>query len=388
MYRIAAKIAAWSGRARVPSHVTQPRQRPQRPATGEPLSLGAGLLVLAVLTATYEVWLGLRNPTVVGLSYLMVVLLVAAASTLRVAVATSVLAVLALNFFFLPPVGTFRLEDPDNWVALAVFLVVSIVGSRISVMARERAALLEERQEAERMRQSAELKSALLSSLGHDLKTPLTAITVAADNLRAAAADDAQRREQVDVIAAEVARLNRLFQNIIEMARIETNAVIPAPEWVDAADIVDAAVQRVEAALAGHPLDLRVDAPAAVHVDPRLTSAALAHVLENAGAHTPPGAPVAVSASATARELRFVVRDAGPGLSPDELGSVFDHFYRGVRATRSGFGTGMGLAITRGLIAAQGGAVHAANHPDGGAVFTLTIPASLRDRGADTQDGP
>ena len=368
--------------------MTRTSRRPYQPPAGETLSLGAALVVVAALTATYEVWLGLRNPTVVGLSYLLVVLLVAAASTLRVAVATSVVAVLALNFFFLPPVGTFRLEDPDNWVALAVFLVVSIVGSRISVMARERAALLEERQEAERMRQSAELKSALLSSLGHDLKTPLTAITVAADNLRVAAADDDQRREQVDVIAAEVARLNRLFQNIVEMARIESGAVTPSREWVDAADIVDAAVQRVKPALAGHPLELRVDARAAVHVDPRLTSVALSHVLENAGAYTPPGAPVTVSASAAAGEIRFVVRDAGPGLAPGELATVFDHFYRGARATRSGFGTGMGLAITRGLIAAQGGAVDAANHPDGGAVFTLTIPASLRDQGADTQDGP
>lgn len=368
--------------------MTRTSRRPHASTTGEILSLGAAVAVLAALTAVFEVWLGLRNPTVVGLSYLMVVLLVAAASTLRVAVATSVLAVLALNFFFLPPVGTFRLEDPDNWVALAVFLVVSIVGSRISVMARERAALLEERQEAERMRQSAELKSALLSSLGHDLKTPLTAITVAADNLRAAAAADDQRREQVDVIASEVARLNRLFQNIVEMARIETGAVTPAPEWVDAADIVDATVQRVKPALADHPLDLRIDARTAVHVDPRLTSVALSHVLENAGAYTPPGAPVAVSVSAAGGEIRFVVRDAGPGLAPDELASVFDHFYRGVRATRSGFGTGMGLAIARGLIAAQGGTVHAANHPDGGAVFTLAIPAALRDPSADSENGP
>lgn len=83
----------------------------------------------------------MRNPTVVGLSYLLIVLLAAAASTLRVAVATSVLAVLAPNYFFLPPVGTFRLDDPENWIALFVLFVVGYVGSRISVMARERAAL-------------------------------------------------------------------------------------------------------------------------------------------------------------------------------------------------------------------------------------------------------
>jgi K+-sensing histidine kinase KdpD len=364
--------------------VTRASRRPHQPTAGEFLSLGAALAVLAALTATYEVWLGLRNPTVVGLSYLLVVLLVAAASTLRVAVATSVVAVLALNFFFLPPVGTFRLEDPDNWVALAVFLVVSIVGSRISVMARERAALLEERQEADRLRQSAELKSALLGSLGHDLKTPLTAISIAADNLRAAAANDDQRREQVDVIAAEVARLNRLFQNIIEMARIETGAATAAPEWVDAADVVDAAVRQAMRAIANHPLDVRLDVAGAIRIDPGLTSTALAHVLENAGAYTPAGAPITVSAAASGGEVRFVVRDTGPGIAPGDVASVFDQFYRGERGPRAGFGTGMGLAITRGLMTAQGGRVTAANHPDGGAVFTLSVPTALRALDAGT----
>ncbi|HNV03824.1 MAG TPA: DUF4118 domain-containing protein [Vicinamibacterales bacterium] len=103
--------------------------------------LGTAFAALAAVTAVCGAWLGLRNPIVAGLSHLLVVPLAAAASTLRVAVATSVLAVLALNCFFLPPVGTFRLDDPENRIALFVLFVVGYVGSRISVMARERAAL-------------------------------------------------------------------------------------------------------------------------------------------------------------------------------------------------------------------------------------------------------
>ena len=386
MYRIAAKIAAGSGFARFSPHVTRISQHPRRPAADELLSLGVALLALSALTAVFEVWLGLRNPTVVGLSYLMVVLLVAAASTLRVAVATSVASVFGLNYFFLPPVRTLILDDPENWVALLVFLVVSFVGSRISVMARERAALLEGRQESERLRQSAELKSALLGSLGHDLKTPLTAIAVAADNLRAGVPRDGLLAEQADVIRSEVARLTRLFQNIVDMARIETGAVTTAPEWVDAADVIDAAVRQAETAIANHPLEVCLDVPGPIRIDPSLTSAALAHVLENAGGHTPAGARITVSAAASGSEIRFVVRDTGPGIAPGDVASVFDHFFRGERGSRAGLGTGMGLAITRGLMTAQGGAATAANHPDGGAVFTLSVPTVMRARDAGPTD--
>jgi two-component system sensor histidine kinase KdpD len=340
--------------------------------------MAGALVALAMVTGAYQAWLGVRNPTVVGLSYLLIVLLVAAVSTLRVAVATSVLALLALNYFFMPPVGTFTLEDPQNWVALFVFLVVSVVGSRLSVIARERATLVEERQEAERMRQSAELKSALLSSLGHDLKTPLTAITVASDNLRAGWASEEQRREQLDVIVAEVARLNRLFQNIVDMARIETGAVAATREWVDPSDIVDAAIQQVKQALQNHPLDIEVHAAGSVQIDPGLTSAALAHVLENAGQYAPAGTPISVSARVDNDGLMLSVRDRGRGIAAQDLQYLFEQFFRGSDAGRRAFGTGMGLAISRGLLAAQGGRVWADNHPEGGARFTMIIPAPLR----------
>jgi two-component system sensor histidine kinase KdpD len=477
------------------------------------------------VTAAYKAWLGLRNPTVVGLSYLMIVLLVAASSTLRVAVTISVMAVLALNYFFLPPIGTLRLDDPENWVALVVFLVVSVVASRLSEQARirtdealagrdelarlfdlsrdvllatdradaidelarftarrfafdyiaiclpaadgwrihgsndavtldhgdldlalaaargtlefdattrsygghrtfrtadglsgtlvplrlgmravglltaagrpveagtldalagltaiaiERAKMLEERRDSERVRQGAELKSALLASLGHDLKTPLTAITVAAGNLRGLGVGDGLRRDQLDVIETEVTRLNRLFENIVDMARIETGAVDTRREWVHPSEIVEAAVQEVQHALAGHPLELDTEGMDAVQVDPRLTAAALAHLLENAGHYAPAGSAVTITARVDGDALVICVRDRGPGIDPRDLEYLFEQFYRGAGAKRRSFGTGLGLAITRGLLAAQGGRVWAENHPDGGALFTIRIPAATR----------
>ena len=487
--------------------------------------VAAAVAALAVFTAAYVGGVGVSNPTVVGLSYLLIVLLVAAVSTLRVAVAASVLALLLLNYFFMPPVGTFTLEDPQNWVALFVFLAVSLVASRLSLTARsraeealarrdelgrlfdlsrdillttesreaideltrhmarrfgldyvgiclpdpggwrvhgssdtvtldrseldralasargalefdsftrsygghrtstlpdgiavtlvplrlgmravgllaaagrqlepgtldaiagltaiaiERTKMLEERREAERVRQGAELKTALLASLGHDLKTPLTAIAVAAGNLRATGSSAELRRDQLDVIGLEVAHLNRLFQNIVDMARIETGAVDAEREWVHPTDIVDAAVRQVQHALQSHPLELDVDTPRSAQVDPRLTSNALAHLLENAGQYAPAGTPITVTASVDGAGLTLSVRDRGPGIAPQDVEHLFEQFYRGAGAQHRSFGTGMGLAITRGLLAAEGGRVWAENHPDGGACFTMSIPTPAR----------
>ena len=480
---------------------------------------------MSAVTVAYAGWLRIGNPTVASLSFLLIVLLTSATSSLRVAVAMSVLSVAALNYYFMPPVGTFHLEDPLNWGALAVFLAVSVVGSRLSLTARsraeealarrdelgrlfdlsrdillttdsrealdelvrhmarrfgfdyvgvcvpsadgwrvhgsndavaldpaeldqalatargalefdartrsygghrvstlagggvvtlvplrlgmravgllaaagrsadsgtldamagltaiamERAKMLEERQDAERVRQGAELKSALLASLGHDLKTPLTAIAVAAGNLRASETSDEVRRDQLDVIELEVTRLTRLFENIVDMARIETGAIAATREWVHPSDIVDAAVQQVQPALRRHPLEVDTDTPETVQIDPRLTSAALAHLLENAGQYSPAGAPITVVARVAEGALTLSVRDRGPGVASQDLQHLFSQFFRGAGAQRHSFGTGMGLAITRGLLAAQGGRVWAENHPDGGALFTLSVPADVR----------
>jgi two-component system sensor histidine kinase KdpD len=487
--------------------------------------LAAGLGALAAITAGYSAWIGITNPTVVAFSYLLVVLLVAATSTLRVAVGLSVLAVLAFNFFFLPPIGTFTISDPQNWVALLAFVAVSFVASRLSLVARQRAddatarrdelarlldlsrdillttdihnaidglarhvarrfgldyvciclpgprqwhlhesgagvvldqreldlalatargtldfdaqtrtygghrrivieagtegllvplrlgtravgmlvtagrlvdpgtldaiaglaaiaiervKFLEDRQTAERVRQGAELKSALLASLGHDLKTPLTAITVAVDNLRSSWPTEAQRVEQLDVVAAEVGRLTRLFQNIVDMARIDTDGVNAEPEWVHPPDIVDAAVQQVQHALQDHPLIIEADPTSVVQVDPRLASAALAHLIENAGQYSPAGTPITITARVGGDALSLAVSDHGPGIGAQDLPHLFERFYRGTNARKLTFGTGMGLSITRGLLAAQGGRVWAENLPGGGACFTMRVPTPNR----------
>src|SRR3954467_7689918 len=330
-----------------------------------------GLSALGALTAMYVSWLRLSNPTIVPLSFLLVLLVFASMGKRRVAIATSVGASFCFNFFFLAPVGTLRIADPENLAELFTLLTVSLLASHLSSQVRE----------AQVLRQAAELKSALLESLGHALKTPLTAVTVAANNLNAGSLTVEERNEQAAIVRPELDRLNRLFEDIVDMARIETRAVAAEREWVQPSEIIEAAARQVEPACGGHHLEIDVGADRAlVHVDPRLTSAALAHVLENAGQYSPPGSVIDVNVviDADADELRIAVRDRGIGIEAHEQQRVFERSYRGAEAQLQRFGTGIGLTIARGLVAAEGGRIWASNHPQGGAVVTIAVPAESR----------
>jgi two-component system sensor histidine kinase KdpD len=159
---------------------------------------------------------------------------------------------------------------------------------------------------------------------------------------------------------------------------VESGTITPERQWVSAADVIDAVVAELEPVLGERTLRIEADATAHVYIDPRLTSAALRHVLENAAKYTPDTAPIDISASADGRGLRVVIRDRGAGLSDAELAHLFDRFYRGVAGGRDPAGTGMGLAISRGLLAAEGGTITGDNAPDGGARFTIVVPAPVR----------
>ncbi len=342
------------------------------------------LAAIAGLTTTYASVLHIANATTVAVSFLLVVVLAAASARLWVAGVAAFVAMLAFNFFFIPPVGTFTVADPQNWVALFSFLAVSLVASSVSAAIRSRAQdaisraqLVDVRRAADLARQNEALKSALLASLAHDLKTPLTAIHVAAENLQAAWLTDEDRREQSALVLTEVARLSRLFESILDMARIEAGAVRTSREWVPASEIIEAARASVEPLLRQHPVDVRGDLPSLVQVDPRLTSAALSHLLSNAARYSPAGSRITIQVSAEDDGLHLSVRDHGPGVDAADLPHLFDRFYRGRSGARTA-GTGMGLAIARGMLAAEQGRLLVENCDDGGARFTVVVPAPLR----------
>lgn len=328
------------------------------------------------------------NQTTAALALLLVVLVVAALSSRRVAVVVSLVAFVSFNYFFLSPVGTLRIANRDDLIALFALLAVALIGSHLSQQARLRAqeavASAQQRNAAEMARHSAEVKSALIASLSHGVKSPLTALTVAVENLASTEVPDEDRLEQLQIVRGELRRLSHLFENVIDMAGVDSDAIAVEREWVLTSELIDAARHRAADRLGGRAVAIE-DATEGqlVQLDPRMTSAALAHVLENAAVYAPPPAAIIVAARVSAGRLVIDVRDQGPGLGSGDLERLFDRGYRGGVAKDGQFAGGMGLPIARGLLSLQGGRISAANLPAGGAVFTLDIPVATRPAASD-----
>ncbi|HTQ14567.1 MAG TPA: sensor histidine kinase KdpD [Rhizomicrobium sp.] len=236
-------------------------------------------------------------------------------------------------------------------------------------------------QDIDRNRLNAEterLRSALLTSISHDLRTPLASIQGAASSLKTygATLDDAAKQELLGSILEESERLNRFIANLLDMTRLESGAIAPKLEPIDLADVVGSALRRASKVLAQHEVELSL-APGLpmLRLDPVLFEQALFNLLDNAAKYSPPGSKVSVAAAVHGARLQLSVRDSGEGIEPSDVERIFDKFYRVQSSDQKRAGTGLGLAISRGFIEAMGGTLGAANRNDGrGAVFTITLP--------------
>ena len=247
-------------------------------------------------------------------------------------------------------------------------------------LAVERSRMAEEAQQAQVDVEAERLRNALLSSVSHDLRTPLTAISGAASTLlESESLDSATRHELVQSIYDEADRLNRLVRNLLDMTRLEAGTVQVHKEWQLIEEVIGVALARLEKQLADRPVhtDLPPDLPPAPF-DAALIEQVLINLLENALKYTPPGSAIDISAHVVGPELVIAVGDHGHGLPPGDLERVFEKFYRGKRyraeASGSERGTGLGLTICRGIIQAHGGRIWAENQPEGGAIFRFSLP--------------
>jgi two-component system, OmpR family, sensor histidine kinase KdpD len=266
------------------------------------------------------------------------------------------------------PADPHALDAPEQLHQLETF------GNQ-TALAIERANLANEAQDAQVRMESERLRNSLLSSVSHDLRTPLTAITgsISAILDNGARLDAQTRQELLESAREEAERLNRLVQNLLEMTRLESGALQLHTEWHPVEEVIGAALSRLGKRLGNRRVTTRVppDLPL-VAIDDVLIEQVLVNLLDNAVKYTPAGSPITIIATATDRAVTVEVADRGPGLPPGEEDKVFEKFYRGQPEAQRG--AGLGLAICHGIVKAHGGRIWAQNIPEGGVAFLFTLP--------------
>jgi two-component system, OmpR family, sensor histidine kinase KdpD len=226
--------------------------------------------------------------------------------------------------------------------------------------------------------EAEQLRNSLLSSVSHDLRTPLATIAGTASSLYESATP--QSRPLLKSLADESQRLARLVDNLLDMARLDSGSVMLNRQWHVLEELVGVSLTQLEQEIKGHPLhvDIPADLPL-LFVDGDLLAQVLINLLENAFRYTPASATVTITATNPLGHVNICVADNGPGLPTGSESKVFDKFFRGSTATADGRrGVGLGLAICQGIVAAHGGEIRAANRPGGGAEFTIILPCATQ----------
>ena len=323
----------------------------------------AGAAVAATLVALgLDAWFHVVN---VALVYLLAVVLVALRFGRGAVIAVSVLSVAAFNFFFIPPRGTFHVEDPQYLLTFAMMLGVGLIVSGLTGRVRERAkaqAALAIEAETERIR------SALLSSISHDLRTPLAVITGSASTLaeRGERLPPDERAALAQNIYQQARDVSELVTKVLQMTRLESGEIRLERDWDSLNEIAGSVLRRLRERLATHLMmvDLPDDLPL-VRVDAGLIEQVLTNLLENAARHTPPRTLIRLRAQVAGGEMVVSVEDFGPGLAEADLERIFKKFHRGA---------GLGLAICRAIVELHKGRIWAERLPGVGTAFRFTLP--------------
>jgi two-component system sensor histidine kinase KdpD len=247
-----------------------------------------------------------------------------------------------------------------------------------AALAIERVRLVEDMDQVKRNVEADRLRSALLTSISHDLKTPLAAVLGAAGTLRdlSPKLSDAEKADLLATVIDESERLNRFIANLLDMTRLESGAIAPNTAPYDLREIIGSALRRAEKILVGHrvALDLARDVPM-LAVDAVLLEQVLFNILDNASKFAPAGSTISIRSFVDSGSACIQIADEGDGIPSADLENIFDKFYRIQKGDHVRASTGLGLAISRGFIEAMKGTIVAANRPDHkGAIFTIRLP--------------
>jgi K+-sensing histidine kinase KdpD len=332
------------------------------------------------------------SQTTIALILVLPVVVIAVTLGRGPALYASFFAGLSFNFFFIGPFYSFLINRPEDVVAFVVFVTTAVLVGQLSSRLEKRVLLTEEQRkelvrvrgkfehaaaqaaQADALRKSEQLKTALLDAVTHDLCTPLTSIKAAITTVRAQSVTPEVQRELFEVIEQEADRLNHFIQGMMDLAKLEAGEITLASRNVTVDEVVEDALARADPFLDGRAVEVDIvsELPA-LRVDPRLISQVLFTLLENAAKYSGAAAGITVAVRRRENNICFAVNDEGPGISHELRTQVFEKFFRA--GVQPGFG--MGLAIARGIVQAHGGKIWIEDGPDGRGTsvqFQLPLP--------------
>jgi two-component system sensor histidine kinase KdpD len=319
----------------------------------------AAVSVVVVATLLGFALFGRNALTDVVMIYLLGNVVVSTRFGFRASITCGIASVVAFDFFFTEPYFTLGVSDLHHVVTFGVMLLVGIVIATLTERVRD----LAKETEVERLR------STLLSSVSHDLRTPLAVIRGAASAIM----DDddmleaSSRRELASAIVEETERLDRQVRNLLDMTRLESGAVTVKKEWQPMQEVIGSAWNRMEPRLVGRAVNIDVGGELEACFDGVLVEQLIVNLLENAAKYTPEGTPIDVRAAKKGHDVVVTVEDRGPGIAAEDRERIFDKF-------RTKSGIGLGLAICRAIASTHGGRVWVEERAGGGAAFHFSLP--------------
>jgi two-component system sensor histidine kinase KdpD len=329
---------------------------------------------------------------VVSLILLVTVSLIAMFFDLLPVITSAVISALIWNFFFIPPRFTFTIHSSEDVPMFFMYFIIVMINAALTYKIRKMEKEAVNQVEKEK---TLKLYDTLLNSLSHELRTPISTIIGATDNLQTKnnKLSESTKQELLSEISKASLRLNSQVENLLNMSRLESGAVKPKYDWCDITELVHSSVNLIQDSLKGRQVKIKIaDNLPLFKIDMGLIQQALCNILNNATQYTPENTSIEITADATfeinghfnkenyliqrdnkMQQLRLTIRDNGKGFPENEIEKVFDKFYR-LKLADTG-GTGLGLSIAKGFVAAHYGSIQLVNHPDGGAKFTINIPA-------------
>lgn len=332
------------------------------------------LFTLVVATGCYLLsgFLGYR---VVALILLVTVSLTAMVFEIMPVLVAAVLSALVWNFFFIPPKFTLAINNAEDALMFLMYFVVALVNAVLTKKIRQ---VEKEAQQKEEKENTLKLYNTLFNSLSHELKTPISTIIAASDNLQAMSdkLTELNKYELVSEISKAGLHLNRQVGNLLNMSRLESGFIQPKKDWFDVKELIYDVISQLEENLKQKPFRVSVQENIPLFkLDYGLLFQVVHNLMHNALTYIPKYAVVSVRAYCREDRLVLVVEDTGQGFPDDEIDKVFEKFYR-LRNSGTG-GTGLGLSIVKGFVEAMGGTIRLENMKEGGAIFTIEIPSEL-----------